>query len=215
MNKYTYEHPRPGLTSDIALFKLSENDLQVLLIKRGDYPYEGCWALPGGFVDEGETAELAAERELMEETHITGIQLQQVYTTTTPGRDPRGWTVSVIFTGFVNNEVQAIAGDDASEVKWFSINKLPEMAFDHAIVFQKVLNQLKDLLHFKIFGYQLLEKDFELPTLKKMFLQLLNSEEESEKLLIRLTNSHVLRREGDGYSFDMQKVDEILNKGWC
>ncbi len=214
MSTYTYDYPRPGLTSDIVLFRFSDTVLQVLLIKRRNYPFEGYWALPGGFVDEGETAEIAAERELKEETHIEGVQLEQIFTTSTPGRDPRGWTVSVIYAGFVKNMDQVKAGDDASEADWFAIDQLPDMAFDHEEVFQKVIIHLREMIHFKIFGYQLILKDFELADLKVLYNQLIEDKYVIDKLLDRLLGWQIVKIYEGRCSFNMQMVKTILTNGW-
>ncbi|HRT31038.1 MAG TPA: NUDIX hydrolase, partial [Anaerolineae bacterium] len=94
---YTYDYPRPMLTVDIALARPGPRGPEVLLIQRGHPPFKGAWALPGGFVEEGETLEQAARRELQEETGLTDLPLQQLAAFGDPGRDPRGWTVSVVF----------------------------------------------------------------------------------------------------------------------
>ena len=133
-------YPKPALTADIAVFARSEAGLKLLLIRRGGHPFLDCWALPGGFADEGETIEQTAARELEEETHLAGLPLRMVGVYSTPGRDPRGWTVSVAFAALVARErLKAVAGDDAAEVRWFDVRDgtviLPEgekMAFDHS-----------------------------------------------------------------------------------
>ena len=129
---YTYNFPRPALTVDIIIFRLSENNPEALLIKRGNEPYKGQWALPGGFVDKDESLELAAARELEEETSLKGILLTQMHSFGNPGRDPRGHTVSVVYVGYLPDGLTSKAGDDAAEAEWFNVNNLPELAFDHA-----------------------------------------------------------------------------------
>jgi 8-oxo-dGTP diphosphatase len=143
---YTYEWPRPALTVDAVVFRRKEKKVEVLLIRRKHYPFEGMWALPGGFMDMDETCEEAVYRELEEETHLTGVKLQQLHTFGKPGRDPRGRTVSVVFWGVAPVDNSAVeAGDDAAFAEWIDVNFLPEIAFDHAIPIQMALKRLNQL----------------------------------------------------------------------
>lgn len=125
---YQYDYPRPALAVDIFCLY----DKQVLLIKRRDDPFAGKWALPGGYVNEGETPEAAARRELYEETgtHSPVGCMHQVRTFARPGRDPRGWVVSVLMKSVVCDP-WIRPGDDAVEAQWFPVLHLPELAFDH------------------------------------------------------------------------------------
>lgn len=127
---YTYDYPRPAVTVDCIIIK-NDSIPEILLIKRKFEPYKDSWAMPGGFIDEDETLEQAASRELFEETSLKNIELSQYHTFSNPNRDPRGRTISTIFFGFPDNKAQAKANDDAKEVKWFSIYELPKLAFDH------------------------------------------------------------------------------------
>ncbi len=134
---YTYNFPRPAVTVDIILLRVGSNGPEVLLIRRGHPPFAGHWALPGGFVDEGETLEAAAARELQEETALSGIELQQFAAFGDPGRDPRGWTVSVVFCAWLGEQaIRPQAGDDAAEVGWQPLTALPALAFDHKKILQ-------------------------------------------------------------------------------
>lgn len=136
---YTYEYPRPALTTDsIILHKIGKN-FELLLIKRKHEPFENCWALPGGFMEMDETIEQAASRELQEETGLKINSLKQFKTYSSVNRDPRGRVVSVIFYGFVDENQLPKAGDDAAEVKWFDISDLPKLAFDH----ETIINEFK------------------------------------------------------------------------
>ena len=144
MNKYTYEYPRPALTVDVALVT-REDVPRVLLIKRANDPFAKRWALPGGFVEESERLVDAAKRELVEETGVVVNDLEQLYAAGDPDRDPRGWTVSVVFLARMEaGQVNALAADDAAEADWFSLNKLPALAFDHAMILDRVKTRLKD-----------------------------------------------------------------------
>jgi len=128
---YSYKYPRPALTVDAVVFRKTGEKREVLLIQRKNPPFQGDWALPGGFVDMDETLETAVARELFEETGLKNIGLQQLHAFSTPGRDPRGHTISVVFWGFLKDSQQTIAGDDAQDAAWFDIDKLPKLAFDH------------------------------------------------------------------------------------
>ena len=161
--KFCYEYPRPALTVDLTIFTLFEGDLKILLIERGADPFLGYWALPGGFIDENETVVQAANRELFEETNLKSIELKQFYVASDPGRDPRGWTISIIFLGFIrNSRNNAFAGDDAKSLKWFSINDMPSLAFDHNIIINNSKKLLLELSRFSIIGKDLLPDNFKL-----------------------------------------------------
>ena len=137
-------YPKPALTADIAVFSKGEGGVKLLLIRRGGHPFLGCWALPGGFADAGETIERTAARELEEETGLRDLPLRLVGIYSAPGRDPRGWTVSAAYAVCVEEgQLRAVAGDDAAEAKWFDLIEsngaaapvLPSgerLAFDHA-----------------------------------------------------------------------------------
>jgi 8-oxo-dGTP diphosphatase len=142
--KFSYEYPRPGLTVDIVIVT-RETRPKVLLIRRKHDPFAGSWALPGGFVDENERLVDAATRELREETGVGAADLEQLYTAGDPGRDPRGWTVSVVYLARVEpGQVKPVAADDAEEVAWFSLDKLPALAFDHAMILARARSRLAD-----------------------------------------------------------------------
>ena len=139
---YTYEYPRPALTVDIILFAKEPDDLSILLIKRNHVPFDGMWALPGGFIEIDETLEHATNRELHEETGINGIALEQFYVFDSINRDPRHRVISIVFTGILFSKLSDIkAGDDAKEVKWFSIREVPQLAFDHEEIIRKAIER--------------------------------------------------------------------------
>lgn len=140
--EYTYDHPRPAVTTDVALFRRAGEGWEILLVKRKHDPFEDHWALPGGFVDEMEPLEAAAARELKEECGIGGVDLWQFRAFGAPGRDPRGHTVSIAYLGIARGPVEAKADDDAAEVRWFPIGELPPLAFDHPEIINAALERL-------------------------------------------------------------------------
>ena len=130
--KYVYDWPRPMVTADAAVFAFVDGRAKLLLIQRKCEPYQGRWALPGGFVEMDEDLPEAAARELAEETGLKDVPLEQLRTFGKPGRDPRGRTITIAYFGIVEKDSQQIqAGDDAAKAQWFDIEDLPGMAFDH------------------------------------------------------------------------------------
>jgi ADP-ribose pyrophosphatase YjhB (NUDIX family) len=130
---YSYDYPHPAVTVDSVILTIRNNQHKLLLIRRANNPYKGEWALPGGFVDENESLEAAAQRELKEETGMTGINLEQLYTFGAPERDPRERVITVAYYALIPSEItQLHAATDAEAVRWFSMNELPKLAFDHS-----------------------------------------------------------------------------------
>lgn len=144
---HCYSYPRPAFTADCLIFAYHEGSLQLLLIQRKHEPFQNYWALPGGFVDENEEVEQAAQRELFEECGLKNIDLQQLHTFSKAGRDPRGWTITTAFWGLTRLEYCTIkAGDDAQKAHFFPITTLPLLAFDHKDIFHMALSALKQYL---------------------------------------------------------------------
>lgn len=131
-----------AITVDAVIFYRKSGILKILLIQRKNDPFKGQWALPGGFLEENETMEDGAKRELEEETGLKIEKLQQVAAFGTPGRDPRGRTISIAFVGLIDAEPKIKASDDAQDVKWFDLNDLPNLAFDHS----EIINAGRELL---------------------------------------------------------------------
>jgi 8-oxo-dGTP diphosphatase len=139
---YTYAYPRPAVTVDLIITRVVKDSPRILLIERKNEPFKNQWALPGGFVDIDEDIEEAAYRELKEETSISDIKLNQFRTFGKLGRDPRGRTISIIYFGqLVNGNQKIEAGNDAKNLKWFVIDDLPELAFDHLEIINSFLSK--------------------------------------------------------------------------
>ena len=128
---YTYKYPRPAVTVDAILISKHNS---VLLIQRGGEPFKDKWALPGGFINLDESLEAACHRELEEETGVRVGELTQFKAYGEVDRDPRGRTISVIFYSFPDEESAPVAGDDAAHARWFPLDELPELAFDHQLI---------------------------------------------------------------------------------
>ncbi len=227
---YTYEYPRPSLTVDCIIFGLDESSrLKVLLIQRGHDPFKDAWALPGGFVDENEPLEAAALRELREETGVTDVFIEQLYTFGTPGRDPRGRVVTVAYYALINlSEYKIGADSDAKDVKWFAIDELPVLAFDHADILALAINRLRSKVRYQPIGFELLPEQFTLTQLQNLYEVILglpinkglNKRNFRTKILGMdiLKEGSILRgvahRPAQLYRFDVEKYQEYLRQGF-
>ena len=170
MSTYCYQYPHPAVTTDIALFTIRADQLAILLIRRRSPPFQGCWALPGGFVNADECLENGALRELAEETGISGVYLEQLYTFGKPDRDPRERIISVAYYALAPAEVLApVAGSDAAEVAWFSLDSLPELAFDHRDIIDLAQQRLRAKLDYSTIAFSLMTETFTLGELQKVY----------------------------------------------
>lgn len=138
---YTYEYPRPCVTTDVLIVTRQTNP-KILLIQRGNEPYKGMWALPGGFVDMDEDLHTAALRELKEETGIVDVSITQFKTYGSVDRDPRHRTISIVYTASVNEPIEAQGMDDAVDAQWFEVGHLPALAFDHQTIIEEALSSI-------------------------------------------------------------------------
>ena len=167
---YTYEYPHPAVTVDGVVFGYDEADLKVLLIQRELAPYKSRWAIPGGFVEINEGLEDAARRELEEETGITRLYLEQLYTFGEPKRDPRERVISVAYYALVKLADHAVrAASDARNVAWFPVADLPSLAFDHEEIVDVALRRLKGKIRYEPIGFELLPEKFPLSELQRLY----------------------------------------------
>ncbi|MBM3793551.1 MAG: NUDIX hydrolase [Acidobacteria bacterium] len=167
---FTYEYPRPAVTVDCVVFGLDQGVLQLLLIKRNSPPFAGCWALPGGFVDQNETLDAAARRELEEETGLREVFLEQLFTFGDPGRDPRGHTVSVAYYALVRQDRHVPqAATDTSDAVWYSVAKLPKLAFDHQRIISTAVARLQGKVRYQPINFELLPRKFTLTELQGVY----------------------------------------------
>ena len=140
---YCYEYPRPAVTVDVIIVT-RERRPRVLLIRRGHEPFAGMWAIPGGFVDMDESLEAAARRELKEETGVAAKELDQLGSFGDPKRDPRGRTISVAYLAMLDPKtLKPRAADDADDVAWHPLDKLPQLAFDHEKILALARQRMK------------------------------------------------------------------------
>ena len=155
---------------DVVLFAIQSGTLKVLLVKRQRPPYRGAWALPGGLVGKEEAVDAAAFRELQERTNSGNVYLEQLYTFGDPGRDPRGRVITVAYYALVNwQQFQLKSRARVSEADWFSVKRLPPLAFDHRRIVDYALDRLQSKINYTTVGFQLLPKQFTLTELQKSY----------------------------------------------
>ncbi len=194
MAPYTYEYPRPALTVDIVVFTLRENRLQVLLIQRGEPPYQGKWALPGGFVRMEESLEEAAARELEEETGVKNPYLEQLYTYGDPGRDPRGRVVTVAYFALIPSDVRVRleGGSDVTQARWSPADDLPPLAFDHADITTYAIRRLRYKLEYSAVGFELLPGEFTLSELQETYEIILGEKLDKRNFRRRILEANII-----------------------
>ena len=224
---FKYEFERPGLTVDCVIFglDLDAESLKVMLIERDVEPFKGVWAIPGGFVRSDETLLDAATRELEEETGIKDVFLEQLFTFGDPGRDPRGWVVSVGYYALVSPEKHDIrATTDARDARWFSIDALPRLAFDHAKILDTALQRIRGKLTYAPIGFELLPQKFTIKQLQKLYEIVLGQKLDNRNFRKKIFAMDVLReleemqtgvahRAARLYRFDERKYKHLLKRG--
>jgi 8-oxo-dGTP diphosphatase len=172
-SKRTYEWPRPAVTVDVVVFTVEGTGgamrLKVLLVERGGEPFRGSWALPGGFVHEHEDLPAAAARELLEETGLKDVYIEQVSAVGTPGRDPRAHTITVVYVALVPADRHILKSTgDARAARWFEVDRLPALAFDHGKLLKAALDQLRRRLGETRAAFELLPSEFTLSELQAL-----------------------------------------------
>lgn len=198
---YCYDYPRPSVTVDIILFTFHEDQLKVLLVRRDHEPFAHHWALPGGFVNIDEDLEDAARRELSEETNVSDVYLEQLYTFGDPDRDPRGRVITVAYFALLSNDqvrgLQIRGASDAGEAAWWNIYDLPQLAFDHARILQYAMQRLRWKLEWTALGFLLLPAEFTLSELQRVYETVLHEPLDKRNFRRKMLAADVLEETGN------------------
>ena len=167
---HCYDFPHPAVTADVVIFTIRDRKLKILLIRRAGDPYRGAWALPGGFVEPDEGLDQAAARELEEETGVTGVSLEQLYTFGEPKRDPRERVITVAYYALIpSDRLRLKAADDAEAVGWFAMDDLPALAFDHADIVAMAHQRLVAKLDYSTIAFAFMPERFTLTELQEVY----------------------------------------------
>jgi 8-oxo-dGTP diphosphatase len=228
MNKKSsdiHDFDKPSLTVDCVVFGYDLKQLKVLLVNRKKAPYEGTWALPGGFLNVEESFEDCVRRVLATKTGMVDLFMEQLYTFGTVHRDERGRVISVAYFALVNpHNYQIINGFMNHDTKWFSYNELPKLAFDHAEIVAKAHERLQSKIRYQPIGFELLDKEFTLPELQRLYETILSKTIDRRNFRKKMLELGIIkttgeRREGtpnrqpDIYEFDKARYDELVKKG--
>jgi 8-oxo-dGTP diphosphatase len=223
---FSYEYARAALAVDCVVFGVDDGDLKVLLIKRKLAPFQGAWALPGGFVRLDETVDEAARRELAEEASVSDVYLEQLYTFSGLDRDPRERVVSVAYYALAKLSDHRIrAATDASDAAWHPADKLPKLAFDHKDIIEVARERLRGKVRYAPIGFELLPPRFSLTQLQKLYETVLGAPLDKRNfrkkilamdLLVETdeVEQNVRHRAARLYKFDRRKYDRLTKQGF-
>lgn len=223
-NKYCYKYPHPAVTTDCVIFGFDGTKLQILLIERGIEPYKGKWAFPGGFLNPDETAEEGALRELQEETGLTGAYIEQFQTFTNPDRDPRERVITIAYYALVRIQ-EVKGGDDAARAKWFPLDEIPQLAFDHDMILREATSKLRERIHFKPVGFELLPEKFTMKELQSLYEAILDVKFERRNFAKKMLHYELVtqleetvwptaKREAYLFSFNKENYERFKKKGF-
>lgn len=222
---YTYQYPHPAVTTDCVIFGYDLREgLSILLVQRGIDPFKGRWAFPGGFLRMDEDADTGARRELMEETGFEAESITQFGAFTAVDRDPRERVITIAYLALVRKgDVQG--GDDAADARWFPVTAVPPLAFDHDRILRIALERLKEQIHFRPVGFELLPEVFTMSQLQALYEAILGVRFDRRNFASKMLKLGLLqptgqrpadtaRRIPQPYRFNLQKYDDLKQSGF-
>lgn len=221
---YSYKYPHPAVTTDCVIFGFDGCELKVLLIERGIEPYKGRWAFPGGFLNMDESAEEGARRELKEETGFETAYIRQFHTFSAVDRDPRERVISVVFYALCNID-DVVGGDDAAKAQWFSLDDVPQLAFDHDQILRMAELELRKQIHFEPIGFELLPEKFTMKSLQQLYEAILNVKFDRRNFYNKMLHLGLLTQLDETektpnkkpaylYQFNPEMYEEMKKKGF-
>lgn len=221
--KFHYKYPHPSVTTDCVIFGFDGIKLKVLLVQRGIEPYKDRWAFPGGFLKMDEYAEEGALRELREETGLQRAYLQQFHTFSAPDRDPRERVITIAYYALV--KLQEVKGaDDAADARWFALDEIPPLAFDHDLILDTAWKALRCQIYFEPIGFELLPEKFTIRELQNLYEAILDVHFDRRNFYNKMKRLGILvqleeralsstKKEAYLFKFNAERYDELKQKG--
>jgi len=212
------------VTVDTVIFTIRDRSLQALLVRRGIAPFKGRWAIPGGFIHDNESLDEAARRELREETGVRDVYLEQLYSFGDPKRDPRGRVITIAYFALIASDHAPLkAGTDAADARWFPMDALPPLAFDHADILAYALERLRYKLEYTTVGFQFLPKAFTLSELQEVYEAILGKKLDKRNFRRKIELLRILKPTGEWrragrrparlYGFVARRFEKLRDKG--
>lgn len=192
-----YEHA--VIATDVIIFRIESNNLQVLLIKMKKKPFTDMWAAPGGLVKGDESVEMSAKRNLYDKTGVKDIYLEQLYTFGGVDRDPFGRVVSVAYFALLPQGIKLDlkTTDEYGDVAWFSVSDLPELAYDHKQIINAALDRLRSKLEYTNIVYSLLPQEFTLTDLQSVYEMILDKKLDKRNFRKKILSLGMIKKTGN------------------
>lgn len=190
-------YEQPGVTVDLVILTVDDKKLKVLLVKRANEPFEGCWSIPGGFLKKGESLEEAASRVMEEKTGVREVYLEQLYTFGRPDRDPRARIITVTYFALIPwMRLNQPGSKKISDLAWFSVDDVPELAFDHMEILRRAVTRLRAKVSYSSIVYGLLPEAFRLSDLQKMYEIIIDEKLDKRNFRKRMLATGLLEETG-------------------
>ncbi|MDR1860582.1 MAG: NUDIX hydrolase [Bacteroidales bacterium] len=214
------------VATDCVVFGFESGELKVLLVRRDTEPFSGLWALPGGLMDSHDDADVCIRRKVWEETGLEDIYMEQLFTFTEAGRDPRGHIISIAYYALAKqSDYLAYAGIDMDDINWFSVERVPLLAFDHNRIVDTALERLRKKIRYQPIGFELLEEKFTMPELHRLYEVILQTKLDNRNFRKKilgyglLLDLHELQRGAPNrapklYSFNKDRYNELEKTGF-